>query len=326
MTVPQAELHCHIEGAAPPDLVRRLAIRHGLDLRGLFQPDGSYLWTDFTTFLAAYDLASSVFRTPEDYADLAEAYLVRSAGQGLIYSEIFISPDHARASGLSYPDYVQGLATGIERATARTGIEARMIAVGVRHLGADAVQGAAKEAVRHPHPLVVGFGLAGDERQGRAEDFSHAFALAGEAGLGLTAHAGEFGGAESVRDVLDHLAVSRIGHGVRAEEDPRLVNRLADEGIVLEVCPGSNVSLGLYDSYAAHPIARLRDAGVLVTINSDDPPFFHTTVAEEYDRTAEAQKWTRTDLREITRVAIEAAFCDETTRQTLRNRLSASNV
>ncbi len=176
----------------------------------------------------------------------------------MIYGEVFISPDHAAAAGLSYASYVAGLAAGIERVRAETGVEGRMIVVGIRHFGEEAVEKAARIMVEEPHPLVTGFGLVGDERQGRVQDFARAFTLAWEAGYGLTAHAGEFGGPESVVDVLDNLAVTRIGHGVRAIEDPSLVARLAEEGTALEVCPGSNISLGLYADFSTHPIGRLR--------------------------------------------------------------------
>lgn len=324
--VPTAELHCHIEGAAPPELVRRLARRYGVDTAGLFTEDGRYRWNDFTSFLAAYDEASSVFRSPADYAELAHAYFTQSAREGMIYGEIFISPDHAMAAGLSYSSYLEGLAAGIDKARADTGIEARMIVIGVRHLGSMAVERAARTAASHPHPLVTGFGLAGDERQGRAADFARAFAIARDAGLGLTSHAGEFGGPESVRDALDQLGVKRLGHGVRAVEDPALVARLADDAIVLEVCPGSNVALGLYPSYEAHPVARLRAAGVAVTLNSDDPPFFDTSVAREYARTAAAHGWGDDELVAITATAIDAAFCDQTTKAALQARLSEAGA
>ncbi|PTW62499.1 adenosine deaminase [Breoghania corrubedonensis] len=316
-----AELHCHIEGAAPPDLVRRLGARHGISLDGLFTCRGGYAWHDFTSFLTAYDRAASVFRTPEDYADLAHAHFAGAARNGMIYGEVFISPDHAASSGLSYASYVEGLAAGIARAREETGVEGRMIVVGIRHLGAQAVERAACVMSEEPHPLVTGFGLAGDERVGRAADFARAFKLAGEAGYGLTAHAGEFGGPESVAEVLDCLAVSRIGHGVRAIEDPALVSRLAGEGTVLEVCPGSNIALGLYPGFDRHPIGRLHRSGVAVTISSDDPPFFATTLAREYAETARAQGWGETELDALTRTALHAAFCDEATRERLLARL-----
>ena len=138
--VPKAELHVHVEGAASGDLVRRLAKRHRIDLEDLFGEDGSYEWDDFAGFLSAYDRASSVFRTPQDFALLSETYLRSLAAEGTIYAELTISPDHAAAAGLSYPDYVAGLAEGIGRAQVESGIEARMIAVGVRHFGARAVE------------------------------------------------------------------------------------------------------------------------------------------------------------------------------------------
>ena len=323
---PTAELHCHIEGAAPPALVRKLGERHGISLDGLFTPEGGYAWHDFTSFLAAYDRAASVFRTSQDYADLAHAHFTTAAREGMIYGEIFISPDHAANAGLSYASYVEGLAAGIERAREETGVEGRMIVVGVRHLGEEAVERAARIMVEEPHPLVTGFGLAGDERQGRAADFARAFTLAGEAGYGLTAHAGEFGGPENVADVLNHLAVSRIGHGVRAIEDPALVARLADEQVVLEICPGSNIALGVCSDLASHPIGLLRRAGVAVTLNSDDPPFFDTTLAREHEEMARTQGWDDSALEALTRTALRAAFCDEETRGRLLARLDGQDV
>ncbi|WP_319772685.1 adenosine deaminase [Breoghania sp.] len=320
-----AELHCHIEGAAPPQLVRRLAIRRGVNTEGLFNANGSYAWSDFTSFLSAYDRAAAVFREPEDYAALAHAHYAGAAREGMIYGEVFISPDHAASAGLSFATYVEGIAAGMEQARDETGVEGRMIVVGVRHLGREAVTRAAKAMIAHPHPLVTGFGLAGDERQGMATDFAHAFAMAREAGYGLTAHAGEFGGPESVRDVLDHLRVTRIGHGVRAVEDVDLMRRLAEEKVVLEVCPGSNIALGLYPDRATHPVGRLRRAGIPVTINSDDPPFFATTLARDYDETALAQHWDAAAVTDLTRTALRAAFCDEETRVRLLARLDETH-
>lgn len=313
----KAELHCHIEGAAPPALVQKIAKREEIDVSSIIDAKGQYRWSDFTTFLSAYDLASSVFRRPGDYAQLSETYFRMLAAEGAIYGEIFISPDHATSAGLSYRSYVEGLAAGLERAKAETGIEGRMIAVGVRHFGAASVERVAKEVVSHPHPLVTGFGLAGDEREGHPANFARAFRMAGEAGLGLTAHAGEFGGPESISAALDFLRVRRIGHGVRAIESPALVDRLAAERIVLEVCPGSNAALGLYPVLRFHPVNLLRRAGVRITLNSDDPPFFRTTLGREYSQTAKTFNWTQEDLRVFTRTAIEAAFCDKATKERL---------
>ncbi|MFN3499659.1 MAG: adenosine deaminase [Pannonibacter indicus] len=313
----KAELHCHIEGAAPPALVQKIAKREEIDVSSIIDAKGQYRWSDFTTFLSAYDLASSVFRRPGDYAQLSETYFRMLAAEGAIYGEIFISPDHATSAGLSYRSYVEGLAAGLERAKADTGIEGRMIAVGVRHFGAASVERVAKEVVSNPHPLVTGFGLAGDEREGHPANFARAFRMAGEAGLGLTAHAGEFGGPESISAALDFLRVRRIGHGVRAIESTALVDRLAAERIVLEVCPGSNAALGLYPVLRFHPVNLLRRAGMRITLNSDDPPFFRTTLGREYSLTAKTFNWTQEDLRVFTRTAIEAAFCDKATKERL---------
>ncbi|WP_417671047.1 adenosine deaminase [Roseibium sp.] len=326
MTVPKAELHCHIEGAASPSLVLRQAEKYQVDVSSIINGNGKYVWSDFTSFLQAYDLASSVFKTPADYALLSESYFRMLAAEGAIYGEVFISPDHAQAAGLSYRSYVEGLAAGIEQAKEGTGIEGRMIAIGVRHFGAASVERVAKEVVGNPHPLVTGFGLAGDEREGHPANFAKAFRIAGEAGLGLTAHAGEFGGPDSIVAALEFLRVKRIGHGVRAIEDKDLVRRLVDERIVLEVCPGSNTSLGVYSILRFHPVNLLRRAGVRITLNSDDPPFFHTTLGKEYSSVAETFGWSTADQVEVTRTAIEAAFCDDGTKQRLLVRLESADV
>lgn len=323
-TVPKAELHCHIEGAATPSLVRRLAEQKGIDVSPIIDQNGKYIWTDFTTFLKAYDLASSVFKTPADYSLLTETYFRMLAAEGAIYGEVFISPDHAQAAGLSYRSYVEGLAAGIERAKVDTGIEGRMIAIGVRHFGAASVERVVREVIGNPHPLVTGFGLAGDEREGHPANFAKAFRMAAEAGLGITAHAGEFGGPDSVIAALEFLRVKRIGHGVRAIEDPNLVKRLADERVVLEVCPGSNMALGVYSVLRFHPVNLLRRAGVRLTLNSDDPPFFNTTLGKEYASVARTFGWSLEDQLDITRTAIEAAFCDDGTRQRLLVRLESA--
>ena len=316
----KAELHCHIEGAAAPELVLRQAQKYGRDASPYIR-DGAFVWHDFTSFLAAYDFCADLFRTEEDYARLAEHYLTTLARDGAIYSEIFVSPDHAEKAGLSPRAYVDGLGEGIRRANAKTGIEARMIVTGIRHAGVEAVERAARFAARCGYRLVSGFGLAGDERIGDFEDFVRAFEIAREAGLGLTAHAGELTGWETVQAALDHIRPARIGHGVRAIENPDLVRRIAGEGVVLECCPGSNVALGIYESFADHPFPALKAAGCKVTLNSDDPPYFRTSLKREYDIAAEHFSMNEKALVAVTRTAIEAAFVDRKTRVALLARL-----
>lgn len=320
-----AEIHCHIEGAAHPDLVARQGKKYGVDISPAIR-NGAYVWDDFTSFLKAYDLAASLFRTSEDYALLAEDYLLSLARDGCIYSEFFISTDHAISAGLSSQDYVEGLAEGMVRAKAATGIEARMIATGLRHMGPQAVERAARWIVANPHPLVTGFGMAGDERMHHPSDFAAAFEIARAAGLGITVHAGELVGAQSVRDALDFLKPSRIGHGVRAIEDMDLVRRIADEGIVLEVCPVSNVALEVFPSFSLHPFRRLHEAGCRVTLSSDDPPHFHTTLAYEYAVARDAFGFGDEELDQFTRTALEAAFIDGETRQRLLEKLDRARL
>jgi len=321
----KAELHCHVEGAASPDLVERQARKYGADVSPFIR-DGSFVWHDFTSFLAAYDAASSLFRDEEDYARLTETYLSSLARDGAIYSEVFTSPDHAEKSGLSPMAYTNALGEGMQRAKAKTGIEGRMIVTGVRHFGVASVEKAARFAAKCGHPLVTGFGMAGEERFGDVEDYVRAFEIAREAGLGITVHAGELAGWESVQAALDHLRPSRIGHGVRAIENPDLVKRIAAEGVVLEVCPVSNVELKVFPSYAEHPFPKLRGAGCKVTLSSDDPPYFWTSIKKEYDVAKEHFGMSDKDLVAVTRASVEAAFCDRKTKASLLQRLAAARV
>lgn len=318
----KAEIHCHIEGAASPELVLKKAAKYGADTSS-FLRDGKYVWHDFTSFLAAYDGAAALFRTPADYSDLAHDYLSGIAAENAIYAEFFISTDHAIGAGLDPADYVAGLAEGMKRAKAETGIESRMIATGLRHGGPEAVERAARWIVANPHPLVTGWGMAGEERMHHPKDFVRAFDIARDAGLGITVHAGELAGWESVANAIDWLRPSRIGHGVRAIENPDLVKRIAEEGIVLECCPGSNVVLKVFPDFASHPFRRLMDAGCRVTLNADDPPHFFTSVGHEYELAREHFGLSDAELMQCTRTAVEAAFVDTETRRSLTARLDA---
>ena len=316
----KAEIHCHIEGAADPELVLRMARKYDVDLGGTIR-DGRYVWSDFTSFLNAYDRASALFRTPDDYRLLTYDYFTRLADQGAIYGEVFGSSDHAAQMGIGYRDLVDAMAAGINDAKAGTGIEGRIIMTCVRHLGPQAAEAVAELVAANPHPMVTGFGMGGDERMFEVEDFAPAFAIAADAGLGLTAHAGEFAGPDSVRAALDHLGVSRIGHGVRSIEDLALLERLHRGHIVLETCPGSNIALSVFPDFNSHPLRKLYDAGVRVTLNSDDPPYFHTNLEREYEIARDEFGFDATMLAQCTRTAIESAFVDEGTRVQLLKRL-----
>ena len=312
----KAELHCHLEGAAPPALALAQAQKYGV-VPATFMRDGTYAWNDFAEFIKAYDRVAALFRTEEDYALLTETYLRELAAVDTIYSEIIVSPDHGDRIGLGAETYLAGITAGIEAAKAATSIETRIIVTGERHFGPESVIAAAEYAARSDNPLITGFNMAGEERMGRVADYARAFDTARDAGLGLTIHAGEVCGAFSVTDALDLVKPSRIGHGVRAIEDPDLVRRLVDLGTVLEVCPGSNIALKVFPDLASHPLRKFHDAGVKVCINSDDPPFFGTSLAQEYDWASSAFGFSEEEINGMTRTAIEAAFVDEETRARL---------
>ncbi|WP_095590528.1 adenosine deaminase [Actibacterium ureilyticum] len=325
--LPKVELHLHLEGAAPPELIRQMAVEKSVDISGIFGPDGGYAYRDFWHFLQVYEAATSVLQSPEDYARLTTAVLEACAENGVIYCESFISPDFCGGRDLSaWRDYLHAIREAADAAERRHGITLRGIVTPIRHFGPDAAREAALCAAETAGDWIVGLGIGGDEKAGHFKDFEYAFDMAREAYLRLTAHAGEWGGPQSVRDALTHLRVERIGHGVRAIEDLALVDELAENGTVLEVCPGSNVALGLYPDWRAHPIDRLRERGVKVTVSTDDPPFFHTTMTQEYNRLADAFGWDEAVFTDLNTVAAKAAFCDEETRAKILKRLEVPDA
>ena len=320
--LPKVELHLHHEGAAPPAFIRQLAHEKKLDLSGIFKPDGSYDFRDFAHFLSVYEAACEVLTGPEEFRRLTLAILEESAANGVVYSETFLSPDFCGGGDVAaWRDYLAAIQDAAEEAEAKLGVTPRGVVTCERHFGPDKAKAAAICAAETAGDWIVGFGMGGNEGVGRQGDFAWSFDCAREAGLRLTTHAGEFGGPESVRDAVRDLRVERVGHGVRAIEDADLVHELQDRGTVLEVCPGSNVVLGLYPDFKAHPIARLRDAGVKVTVSTDDPPFFHTTMRREYEMLAQAFDWSEQDFADLNATALAAAFCDEDTRARVKKRL-----
>lgn len=320
--LPKAELHVHIEAAASADFIRAQAARYGVKLpEDAFNSQGGYKWQGLRPFLDAYDVFASVIRSEADYTELTKDYLTRLAAEGCIYAELTVSPSHGKAMGLSYEQLVGAVARGIEDARDATGIEARITITCVRHYPVEDAIEAARLAAAHPHRLVTGFGIAGDENAGSFADFAPAFAIAHKAGLGCTAHAGEAAGPESIRSALAHLPISRIGHGVRAVEDKALLAELAARGLVLEVCPSSNVCIGVASDMAHHQIRALKDAGVKVTINTDDPLYFDCTIGSEYAAVKQHCGFSDADLLAATRNAIESAFLDAPTRARLLKKL-----
>lgn len=315
------ELHLHLEGAAPPDFIRGIAKEKRLDLSGIFDERGAYAYDDFPGFLRCYEAATGVLQTPRDYARLLAEVLERCAEEGVIYTELFVSPEFCGGGDLSaWRDYLAAMTEVADTARAQ-GIDSRGIVTIIRHFDPDRARRTALCAAETAGGWITGFGMGGAEQMHKATDFAWSYDCAREAGLGLTCHAGEWGGPASIREALE-LGCSRIGHGVQAIEDPQLVRDLVERDVTLEVCPGSNIALGVYPDWSVHPIARLADAGVRVTVSTDDPPFFHTTMRAEYDRLATTFGWGDTEFRQINLWAAEAAFCDMDTRDRLKKEFA----
>lgn len=322
--VKKVELHNHLEGTAPPELIQKIALRNGFNLKKeiISENNQYFLWDDFLEFLDVYEQASRVIKNPIDYYDLTYDYLKRCALDECIYIEMLYSPEHAeRASGIPSKEHLAAICDAIEHAERDHGIIGRIINGAVRHYGVEACENVALLSQREPHDYVVGFGLAGDEVNYPPAQFKKAFEIAKDAGLGCTAHAGEMDQPARIIEALDHLKVSRIGHGVRAIEDPEVLARLKDDNIHLEICPTSNIALSVYPNYQAHPLRKLYDYGLNIGLNSDDPPYFQCSLAGEYDIAKQQFGFNDEELKKISLMAIDAAFVDETTKTKLRQRV-----
>ena len=323
--LPKVELHLHHEAAAPPSFIRGLAKEKNIDISGIFDEQGGYVYRDFDHFLKVYEAACLPLQTPEDFRRLTLAALESSAEHGVVYTETFVSPDFCGGGDLAaWREYLAAMQEGAEEAETKFGVTLRTIVTCIRHEGPEQAKRAAHCAAETFGDFMVGFGMAGGELVGRPGDFAYSFDMAREAGLALTCHAGEWGGPDMVADTISDLKPSRIGHGINAIKDPQLVEEIADKGIVLEVCPGSNVFLNAVPSWEAHPIAKLREAGVKVTVSTDDPPFFHTTMTQEYEMLERTFGWGVDDFKDLNKIALDAAFCDDATRDRIAKKLETA--
>ncbi len=320
--LPKIELHLHLEGAAKPKLVKDLAIKKNIDVSNIFDRNGFYNFRDFKDFLSVYEIATSVLQTPDDFYNLTTSALEECRKNNIIYVEFFLSPQFCGGNDPgAWKEYLASIREASEHCESSLGIISRGIATCIRHFGAEVAKDTVKCAVAEAGDWLVGFGMAGDEAFGSPRDFSFSFEMAKEAGLKLTSHAGEWCGAEAVAETINALEVQRIGHGVQVINDERLVQLLVEQEIVLEVCPGSNIFLGLYSDLLSHPIQNLIDKGVKVTVSTDDPPFFRTSMNEEYAALTKAFGWTKDEFMRVNRVAVEGAFCDQGTKQKLFQKL-----
>lgn len=331
--IPKVDLHVHLEGTITPDLVKRIAHRNKIKLPDdLLRREGqTFQWKEDSTplgslraFLKAYDDATSVLRGAQDYIDLTYDYLKRSAEEGCIYAEIMISADHGAMAKLSYPEMIAAIAAGYEKAKAETGIEMRLISTCVRHYGPEGALKVGEITRANPHPLVTGFGMAGDETAFRIADFKPAFDASGL--KGRTAHAGEATGPETVREARDVLKIRRFGHMVRTIEDDKLMEEQKAINAVPEVCVSSNMMLKVFKDYKAHPLRKFFDYGLKVVLGSDDPTFFRTSIGREYQLAYERFGFTEKELAKLSRNAVEEAFIDDATRGKLLDRIDAAKL
>ena len=322
--LPKAELHCHLEGTIPPSLARKIAKRNNIKLKSdIFKNEDTYAWDDFASFLEAYDAASLCLRNSTDYRDITYDYLTKCAAEGAIYIEVFTSPDHAAKCGINYNEHIKGVAKAFDDAEKDYGIIGRAIVTCARHLGPERALSVADSFLENPHPYFVGFGMGGDEGHMTFEDFKPAFDKVAKAGYPCTTHAGEHFGPETILDAIEKLPISRIGHGVRISEDENAVREIIKNEIVLEICPGSNVSLDVYKNYSEHPFPYLRNCGCKVTLNSDDPPFFHTNIGKEYENAHTNFGLSIDNLLDITRTAINAAFIKDNEKKRLQAKVDS---
>lgn len=326
--LPKADLHVHLEGTITPQMVKKLSAKNGVPVKhGLMNAaEDGYQWKDdgsardsLIAFVNAYDDACAVMKTAADYAEITYDYLHRAALEGCIYAEFGISADHGAALGLTYTQMVEAIEAGCNRAKAESGIEARLISTCVRHYGPEGAVKVGQITHDNPHPLVTAFGMAGDENAYTVEDFLPAYRASGM--VNRTAHAGEAAGPESVRSCRDLLGIRRFGHMVRAIEDERLMEELIAAHAVPEVCVSSNLALKVHKDYSAHPLRIFFDRGLKVTLGSDDPSFFRTTIGREYGIAKQHFGLSDKDLLRLTRNAVEEAFVDEDTRAQLLRKV-----
>ena len=323
LNLPKVELHSHLEGTIKPHLVHQIAERNGVTLKeSLFNNEGGYSWSNFASFLDAYDGASACLKNKKDYRDIMYEYLKDCSYENVIYLETFVSPDHAAECGISYDDMISGCVEGIDNAENDFGIIGRIIVTCVRHLGPKQGIDVAQQMVDNPHPYIVGFGMGGDELAFSLKDFAPAFNIASKANYPCTVHAGEICGPESVWDAINHLPISRIGHGVKSIEDAGLLNALVKRNIHLEISPGSNLALSLYPNWSSHPLKLIMSKGISISLNSDDPPFFNTSVGLEYQNSAEHFDFGIEELKSISLMAMKASFADPDTKSRLLDKIS----
>ncbi len=287
--MPKAELHIHIEGSLEPELIFALAQRNGVALAypSVQALREAYAFTDLQSFLDIYYAGASVLLQEQDFFDMAWAYFLRAQADGVVHAELFFDPQTHTDRGVPMATVVQGLARACRQAQSQLGISAALILCFLRHLSEEAAFATLDQALPHREHF-IGVGLDSSESGHPPEKFARVFARCAQLGLHRVAHAGEEGPPAYIWSALDVLKVQRIDHGVRCLEDPSLVQRLAADAMPLTVCPLSNVKLCVVGALAQHPLPALLDAGLCVTVNSDDPAYFGGYLLDNFVQTFDA--------------------------------------
>ncbi len=316
MTFPKIELHVHLEGTVRARTLLDIANRNGVALpadsvEGLA---GLYEFTDFEHFLQVWALTTGALRTALDFRQVVVDYAAEAARHGAVYLEGIFSPSEPVARGASYEEVFAGYCDGAAEAYELHGVRVALTPEVTRGFPVEAAELTARHAIANAARGVVGLGLGGSEAQFPAEPYERAFALAREGGLGSVPHAGEAVGTVSIRAALDVLRADRIRHGIRAIDDPGLVREIADRGVVLDVCPVSNVRTRVVDSLAEHPLPRLVAAGVACSVSTDDPAMFDTDLTADYAAAASLG----VSAAQCFEAGLQGALCDEATRDELR--------
>lgn len=320
----KAELHLHLEGTVDPATLSELSRRHPTPLSTrnnrytniadsgrVFTEDEArelFNYTSFTKFLLAFKAVTERLRTADDYELVTYRMLQKLAEQNVRHAEVYVSVGVVHWRGGEFPPLFEGLERGRERGKRDFGVSVLWIFDAARHFGVDEARRVVEQAIRLRDRNVVGIGLGGDERRAGPEQFREVYQLARNNGLRLTVHAGETVGPESIWGALHELKADRIGHGLRAIDDPELVRYLAEHQVPVEVCISSNVLTGCCTSVEQHPVRELFDAGVLVTLNTDDPEMFHTTLNHEYQIAQQVFDFSDDELRQLAENSFGASF------------------
>lgn len=306
--LPKAELHLHIEGSLEPEMMFALARRNSVTIpfASVDEIRAAYRFSNLQDFLDIYYQGMAVLLTEADFHDLTAAYLARAAANGVTHVEIFFDPQGHTDRGVAFETIVTGIARALDAAAA-TGLTSRLIMCILRHLDEASAEATLDAAIPFLDSI-HGLGLDSSETGHPPAKFARVFARARTLGLKLVAHAGEEGPPAYVHEALDILGVDRIDHGNRALEDPALVARLAASGICLTVCPLSNHKLCVVDDLTAHPLRRMLDAGLLATVNSDDPAYFGGYVNANFNAVADALDLDRSELVTLARNSFKGAF------------------